>query len=341
MAGKLNGVMLATTPSGSYASGGGSDVAFTNPGNAWDGTPGTYAVGTAAYTGGTADNIASIKVTFAAATYTGRGRITGKQSVGGGVGTVTLRYSLDGGSTWTVFATATSASDTVYYTPRLVNVVMANFVLEAKCEARQSLPTNSVVFNFREGAFDAETSGTVSAHLVNAGSSGYLELKGDGTNYAEARRRFPDKQPPASGTYITAHSPTTWQLKAQRLDPASGPTNPLEMRIEDELTGRVWAVATVAGGDIAAAWTAFTELFVPSPSVAGTLDIVIRTKDANGIRVTHAGIDRGRIVHGFQVTANEQTQGLFPDRSIGEATNWPKGKLSGAGPTIYRKVLLT
>lgn len=318
----------ATTPSGSYASGGGSNVAFTSPNNAWDGNNATYAIGSSTYSG-TGDNVTSMKVNFAAATRTGRGKVIGKVGVLGN-GTVKLFYTIDGGTNWIQFATAISVADTAYYTPRIVSQAMANFSIEARVEARQSLPTNTTVWNMAEASFDEETSGTVISHIAD----GKLELNADGTNYAEARRRFPGKSPGANGTFLTTTTPNRWEIKAQAL---GGPVvQQLEIRIEDALSGKFWTVASINAGDITSTWRGFTGLFDPGASpVAGQLDIVVRTKSNNGVRVDQVGIFGQRVIKRFQVSVEDQQLGRYPDRRLGDAIGWPKGKLTAG---TYRKV---
>jgi hypothetical protein len=229
-----------------------------------------------------------------------------------------------------------STADADYFTPRVVSQVMANFLMEARVYARNSGANNSVDGSVAEVNFAEETAGAIVAHIVD----GHLELRGDGTNYAEARRRFPGKSPPANGTYLTTTTPNRWEIKAQRLVAGSVPPNPggLEIQIEDALTGRVWAVTTLLRNDVDDAWAGFTALFDPgSFPVAGTLDIVIRTKNTNGFRCDQILIKRERVITSFQVSVEDQQLGRYPDLRVGEAVNWPKGKLVVGG--AYRKVL--
>jgi hypothetical protein len=322
------------TPSGGYAANG-SDLAFTSPANAYDNNLTTYAVGTATWINiSSNDNVASVRYGFAAGTRTGRVKLRGKLG-GSGFGYVQLRYSVSGtGGPWINFAQPLSTTDTDYVGPRLVGQNMANFFIEAIVYPRASGSNNSTSFSVAEVDFQEETAGAIYAHMVD----GHLELKGDGTNYAEARRRFPGKSPPANGTYLTTSSPNRWEIKAQTLS-ASAPSNPLEIRLEDALTGRVWAVASVAAADVAAAWWGFTNLFDPGAfPVAGSIDIVIRTKDANGIRADQVLIKRERVITSYQVGSEDQQLGRFPDLRLGEAVNWPKGKLVVGG--AYRKILV-
>jgi len=320
------------TPSGTYAANG-SDIAATTPANAYDNNLTTYAVLIGTWINiSSADNIASARYGFAAGTRTGRGKIRGKVG-GSGFGLIQLFYSVSGsGGPWILLASPTGTADADYFTPRLTAQNMANFFVEIRAYPRMSGSNNTASFSIAEIDFQEETAGAVVAHIVD----GHLELKGDGTNYAEGRRRFPGKTPPATGTYLTTTTPNRWEIKAQRLVAGSAPTNPLEIRFEDALTGRVWAVASIAAADIGAGWAPFTALFDPGAfPVSGSLDIVIRTKDANGIRCDQVLLARQLVITQYQVSSEDQQLGRFPDLRIGESVNWPKGKLTVAGG--YRK----
>ena len=322
----------------SYTPGGGiTAVAFTNPANAYDAeaapdTPTTQALGSSNYNG-TADNVASMKVVFPAATRTGRGRVVCRMTTAGQAGTVKLYYTVDGGTNWIQFATVTNAlTNSSYYTPRFVSQSMANFSMEARVEARQSLPNNTTSFNWGYSSFDEESAGAVIVHLVN----GWAELNSDGTRYAEVRRRFPEKNPPANGFYLTSTTPNRWEIKAKRLISGAPVGSAVEVVLQDVPTGREWLVASIAPGDIVNGPNCYQGLFSPSPSpVSGMLDIVIRTKSSNGCRVTQVVLDGRKIMGRYQPSVDDPR---LADRSIGDAIGWPKGKLSVGG---YRKVAVT
>jgi len=314
-----------STPAGGY-------TAFVNPANAYDNNTGTSTTGTAARTGGF-NQPAAVQYGFAAGTRTGRAKIQCYRSAGGN-GTVSLQVSTTGsGGTFTEFLLLTAtATNNVAYTPPVVAQNMANYFIRCVVNPRTTLGDNTTVATILEIDFQEESAGAIVAHIVQ----NRLELKGNGTLYAEGRRRFPGQQPPITGMYLTTTTPNRWEIKAQRLT-ASAPTNPLEIRIEDTASGTAWTVATIAAADIPVAWTAFTGLFDPGVTpVSGTLDIVIRTKDDKGIRCDQVLLARQLVITQYQVSSEDQTKGRYPDLSIGEATNWPKGKMVIGGS--YRKV---
>ncbi len=314
------------------------DTAFLNPTNAYDASLATSSVGTSTWTSaGSVEHRAVLRIGFAAATRTGRGKLRGNIS-GVGQGTVELWYSTNGGSSFTKFASPTSASPLDYYTPRVVGQVMANFLIEARPLANTLGPSTSRAFAVVEVSFDAEPASQVIAHMVDD----RLELTGvSGVSSGEGRRAFPGKSPPANGVYLVTGDPNRWELKVQRLVAGTAGTRNLYLRLNDTLSGRVWTVATILPADIVDTWRTFQGMFDPGVNpVAGYVEVAVITDDPSGYRVDQVYIGRQQVMTGYQVSAEDQAQGRFPDVRLGRATNWPKGKLV-VGAAGYRYVAVT
>ena len=314
----------------------GGEAVFTTPTAAYDNNLGTYAVGTASWDGASVTVRASIKFGFAAGTRTGRGKIRVKRGGTAFAGSILLEFATDGGTVWTQFAAVTGTVDADYYTPGVDAQNMANFFIRVRVGPKSAGAANTTVASVAEVDFQEESASSIIAHLVN----GKLEIKGDGTNFAEARRRFPGKNPPANGTYLTTGTPNRWEIKVQHLNPGTGAVGALEIRVEDAMTGTAWTIASIIKTDIVDGWTAFTGLFDPGGTpVSGQLDLIIRTKCSTGYRCDQVLIKRELVISQYQVSSEDQQLGRFPDLTIGEATNWPKGKLVVGG--AYRKVTVT
>jgi len=310
---------------------------WTNPANAYDGTPGTVgaADGTVAEANSEDETSHTQTFSWASATKIGRVRLRARRVAGSGTigGTFKAYYSVNSGGSYTQFAQVVGTVNADYYSADLGSVALGNFRVRL-INAPKYFPITDTYTGHVSRAADLTFLEQTTGGGYAVVSENVATVRGNGTDtYGSLTRPFPGEVGPV-GVYFRADEPGVVQFIAKRQTAGSAPTHALEIVLIDNLSGTEWVLGSLAAGSIGDGWGPFSFQFAHGTEISGDLDIQIRTKSSNGIQVDQIDVHRG--TQARQWTPNPEDSGSFGyygDAARARVIRWDKGPWTGAVKT--------